>query len=60
VVEVSSNDSTPQDRADALLDTAQLAERIGRLKTEIHQLEVDRVSYERDLENFRAHQVPIT
>jgi uncharacterized small protein (DUF1192 family) len=58
--EVVSNDSTPKDRADALVDTAQLAERIGRLKGEIRQLEADRARYEQDLENYRANQTPIT
>ena len=59
-VDVASNDSTPKDRVDALVDTAQLAERIGRIKGEIHQLEEDRTRYERDLENYRANQTPIT
>jgi hypothetical protein len=55
-----SNDSTPKDRADALVDTAQMAERLGRLKGEIRQLEEDKVRYERDLESYRASQAPIT
>ena len=58
--QVVSNDSTPKDRADALVDTAQLAERIGRLKGEIRQLEEDRVRYERDLESYQASQAPST
>lgn len=58
-VDIVSNDSTPRERADALVDTAQLAERIGRLKGEIHQLEEDRTRYERDLESYRANQAPI-
>ncbi|MFL6603854.1 MAG: DUF2799 domain-containing protein [Steroidobacteraceae bacterium] len=58
--EIVSNDSTPKDRADALVDTAQMAERIGRLKGEIRQLEEDRVRYERDLESYRAGQAPIS
>lgn len=58
--EVVSNDSTPRDRTDALLDTAQLAERVGRLKEEIRQLEQDRVRYQYDLDAFRANQPPIT
>jgi hypothetical protein len=57
--EVVSNESTAKDRADALVDTAQLAERIGRLKGEIDQLETDRSRFERDLENYRANQAPI-
>ena len=59
-VEVASSDSTPQDRADALVDTAQRAERIGRLKAEIRQLDADRVRYVRDLETYRATEAPIT
>jgi hypothetical protein len=58
--QVVSNDSTAKDRADALVDTAQLAERIGRLKGEIRQLEEDRIRYERDLQSYQAGQAPIT
>lgn len=49
-----SNDSSKEDRADAVLDTAQLAERAGRLKEEIRELEGDRARYERDLDEYRA------
>jgi uncharacterized small protein (DUF1192 family) len=49
-----SKDSTSEDRADAVVDTAQLAERVGRLKEEIRQLEADRARYERDLEGYYA------
>jgi Protein of unknown function (DUF2799) len=59
-VEIVSNDSTPRDRADALVDTAQLAERVGRLKQEIRRLEEDKVRYEHDLDAYRAGQPPIS
>ncbi len=49
------SDSSGEERAQALVDTKQLAERAGRLKAEIRQLEHDRVEYERDLEDYRAH-----
>ena len=58
-VQVASNDSTAQDRADALLHTEQSAERIGRLKAEIHQLEIDRVNYQRDLQAYQASHAPV-
>jgi len=58
-VQVTSNDSTAQDRADALIDAEQTAERIGRLKAEIRQLETDRIKYERDLETYRASHAPV-
>ena len=58
-VQVTSNDSTAQDRADALIDSEQSAERIGRLKAEIRQLEADRINYERDLESYRAQHAPV-
>jgi Protein of unknown function (DUF2799) len=51
---VISSDSTPEERAQAIVDVKQLAERVGRLKGEIRQLEADRVLYERDLEDYRA------
>jgi hypothetical protein len=47
-------ESTPEERAEALLDTRHLAERAGRLKQEIQQLEKDLVIYEQDLDNYRA------
>jgi Protein of unknown function (DUF2799) len=48
------SESTGEERAQALVDTKQLAERAGRLKAEIRQLERDEVEYERDLEDYRA------
>ncbi len=55
-----SSDSSSQDRANALADTAQQAERIGRLKSEIRELEQYRIQYERDLDAYRAGQPPST
>jgi len=55
-----SSDSSSQGRADAVVDTVQLAERAGRLKEEIRQLEEDRIRYESDLEAYRSTQPPIT
>jgi hypothetical protein len=46
--------STTADRTQAVLDTKQRAERIGRLKSEIAQLQKDRVRYARELETYRA------
>ena len=54
-----SSDTSKQDRADAVVDTAELAERAGRLKAEIRQLERDTVQFEHDYEEFRASQPPI-
>lgn len=51
---IVSGDATTEQRAQALVDTKQLAERTGRLKAEIVQLERDKVGYERDLEDYRA------
>lgn len=53
--DVVSDESTKQDRADALVDAAELAERAGRLKEEIRQLEQDKVRYERDLDHYLAN-----
>jgi hypothetical protein len=47
-------DATGEQRAQAVIDLKQLAERIGRLKAEIRDLEEDRVQYERDLQDYRA------
>jgi len=51
---IISSDSTGEQRAQALVDTKQLAERTGRLKSEIAQLEQDRLQYERELDDYRA------
>jgi hypothetical protein len=51
-----SSSTSKQELADAVVDTAQLAERAGRLKEEIRQLEGDTVRYERDLDEYLARQ----
>lgn len=51
---IVGGESSNEDRAQALVDTKQLAERVGRLKAEIRQLEKDRVRFEEELENYRA------
>jgi predicted nucleic acid-binding Zn-ribbon protein len=45
--------STPEERAQALLDAKSLAERRGRLKAELATLERDRGHYEAELEEYR-------
>ena len=47
-------DVTSEQRAQALLDTKQLAERYGRLEAEIEQLEKDKLQYEHELEEYRT------
>ncbi|MDY6946956.1 MAG: DUF2799 domain-containing protein [Pseudomonadota bacterium] len=49
-----SSEATVEERAQAVLDVKHLGERVGRLKSEIRQLEEDRVHRERDLEDYRA------
>jgi len=52
---VLANDSaTPEERTQALLDTKQHAERIGRLKAEISSLEQERARYAQELEVYRS------
>jgi hypothetical protein len=51
---VIRTDSTAEERAQALLDAKQLAEKSGRLKAEIRQLEKDTVRFEQELENYRS------
>lgn len=46
--------SSTEQRAQALIDTKQIAERTGRLKAEIAQLERDRIEHERELADYRA------
>lgn len=49
-----SSEATTEERAQAVLDVKHLGERVGRLKTEIRQLEEERVHCERDLQDYRA------
>ena len=51
---IIGTDATPEERAAALVDTRQLAEAKGRLKTEIAQLDKDRLRFEQELEDYRA------
>jgi hypothetical protein len=53
-VTIVSSDSRADERAAALVETKRLAERAGRLKTEIRQLERDKIRYELELEDYRA------
>jgi len=45
-------DSSPEQRTQAVLDAKQAAERIGRLRKEIENLQADRARYERELEAY--------
>lgn len=49
-----SSDAPAEERAQAVVDVKHLGERVGRLKTEIRQLEEERVLCERDLQDYRA------
>lgn len=51
---IVSSDATPEQRAEALVDTRQLSERSARLKSDIRRLERDQVIFERELEEYRA------
>lgn len=51
---IVDDDSSGEVRAQALIDTKQLAERAGRLKAEIRQLEKDKIRYEQELEDYNA------
>lgn len=49
-----SSDATTDERAQAVVDVKHLGERVGQLKSEIRQLEEERVHCERDLQDYRA------
>ncbi|MGB5104826.1 MAG: DUF2799 domain-containing protein [Steroidobacteraceae bacterium] len=49
-----SETATPEERAQALLDTKQVAERIGRLKAEIADYEKERARAQYELDAYRA------
>jgi len=51
--EIIGEGATAEQRAQAVLDTRQAAERIGRLKSEIKALELDRARYEQELVAYR-------
>ena len=49
-----SETATPEERTQGVLDTKQAAERIGRLKAEIRELEKERARYAQELDAYRA------
>jgi ribosome modulation factor len=51
---VISETSTAEQRTQAVLDAKEYAERIGRLKSEVTQLERDRARYAQELETYRT------
>jgi hypothetical protein len=51
---IIANDSTPEHRAQALIDAKHLAEDIGRLKSEIEHLEADLAMSQDDIDSYRA------
>ena len=51
--DVIDTTSTAEERAQAILDTKQAAERIGRLKAEITELEKERARYQAELDAYR-------
>jgi hypothetical protein len=55
-----SSEGTAEQRAQAVLDAAHLAEEAGRLKVEIRQLNEDSVRYQAELDAYRATHPPIT
>ena len=55
---VISKDATSEARAQALLGTKDLAEKVGRLKAEISDLERDQARYQRDLAEYRVGLPP--
>ena len=59
VFDVLDDSDTVEERTDAVLDTKQAAERIGRLRAEITELEKDRVRYVAEYEAYRV-TVPAT
>jgi hypothetical protein len=50
--------ATPEQRTQGVLDTKQAAERIGRLKAEISELEKERARYQAELDAYRATVAP--
>jgi len=59
-VEAVSNDSATDQRAHAVLDVAQLAEKASRLKIEIRQLTDDSIRYQDELDAWRANHPPMS
>jgi hypothetical protein len=55
--DVIDTTSTAEERTQAVLDTKQAAERIGRLKSEIAELEQERARYQAELDAYRKTAV---
>jgi uncharacterized small protein (DUF1192 family) len=56
--DVIDTKATPEQRTQGVLDTKQAAERIGRLKAEIEELEKERARYQAELDAYRRTVVP--
>jgi hypothetical protein len=56
--DVIDTQATPEQRAQGVLDTKQAAERIGRLRAEIADLEKERARYQAELDAYRATVAP--
>jgi hypothetical protein len=55
-----SAETSADQRAQAVVDAANLAEHAGRLKVEIRQLSADSVRYQAELDAYRSTHPPIT
>jgi hypothetical protein len=55
-----SADAAPDQRAQAVVDAAHLAEQAGRLKVEIRQLNDDTARYQAELDAYRSTHSPMT
>lgn len=58
-VAVTDKDANAQERADAVIDAANMAERMGRLRSEIAQLTEDRAHYQADLDRYLETHPPV-
>jgi molecular chaperone GrpE (heat shock protein) len=56
--DVIDTKATAEQRTQGVLDTKQAAERIGRLKAEISELEKERARYQAELDTYRATVAP--
>ena len=56
--DVIDENATPEQRTQGVLDTKQAAERIGRLKAEVAELEKERARYQAELDAYRKTVVP--
>jgi hypothetical protein len=58
-VAVNDKEASTEERVDAVVDAANMAEKMGRLRAELRQLEEDRAHYQVELDDYLSSHPPV-